>query len=119
LNVISTFNFADLDRCPLSTQTRHRVVPVEPYGSLNLHTGAEFRAGKTSYFTFEVGWDITDWSVTNSMNDTITVPAVCASSDYCTATYTSTHGPGKSTVTLHAKNACKTKDFSAEITIVP
>ena len=48
------------------------------------------------------------------MNDTITVPAVCASSDYCTATHTSTHGPGKSTVTSHAKNACKTKDFSAE-----
>jgi hypothetical protein len=118
-SVISTFIFADADRCPLTSRRPHRVVPVEPYGSLNLQTGAEFHAGKTSYFTFEVGWDITDWSVTNSMNDTITVPAVCASSDYCTATYTSTHGPGKSTVTLHAKNACKTKDFSAEITIVP
>jgi hypothetical protein len=118
-SVICTFTFADPNRCPLTTRRSHRVVPQEPFGKLNLLTGTEVPAGKTSYFTFEVGWDITDWSITNSMNDTITVPPVCTSSDYCTATYTSTHGPGKSTVTLHAKNACKTKDVSAEITILP
>jgi hypothetical protein len=120
LNVISTFTFADPNRCPLTTQRRRRVVPLEPYGELSVSTVDEHHAGKTFFFSFSVGWDITDWSLTNSMNDTITLTGPCApNSGYCYASYTSTHGPGKSTITLHVKNACKTKDFSTEVTILP
>src|SRR5207302_7299399 len=120
MNVISTFTFTDPERCPLTTQRSRRVVPLEPYGRLDVNTVDPFHAGKTSYFDFSVGWDITDWSLTNSMNDTITLVGPCApNSGLCEAIYTSTHGPGKSTITLHVKSACKTKDFSAELTILP
>lgn len=119
LYVTCTFTFADPDRCPLINRLERRAVPPEPGATLRLDTRGEFHAGQTTSFQFDLGWDITDWSVTNSMNDTITIFGPCAPNGSCSASYTSTHGPGKSTITLHAKNACKTKDFSTELTILP
>jgi hypothetical protein len=55
------------------------------------------------------------------MGDPITLIGKCdiTNGGTCTATYTSTHGPGQSTITLHAKSACPTKDVSGVVTIVP
>ncbi|MGH9420978.1 MAG: hypothetical protein ACRD3J_13465, partial [Thermoanaerobaculia bacterium] len=119
LYVTCTFTFADPDRCPLITRLGRRVVPLEPNGDLSVDTVDVLHAGNTRFLNFSLGWDITDWSLTNSMNDPITVSGPCAPNGSCNATYTSTHGPGTSTITLHARNACKTKELSAVLTIVP
>jgi hypothetical protein len=118
MNVISTFTFADPNRCPLTTQRTRRVVTPDPYGTVSADNGLEFHAGKTTLIAFRVANDVPDWSVSNSMNDPMTPASVCGSPDIC-YTYTSTHGPGKSTITLHMTNACRTKDVSAVLTILP
>ena len=118
MGVVCTFTFSDPDRCPLTTYHSRRIASPDPYGTVSADNGLEFHAGKTTLIAFRVANDIPDWSVSNSMNDPMTPTGVCGSPDIC-YTYTSTHGPGKSTITLHMTNACGTKDVSAVLTILP
>jgi hypothetical protein len=118
LYVTCTFIFADPDRCPLITRIQRRVITTDPNGTVSADNGLEFHAGKTRLVAFSIGNDISDWSFSNSMNDPMTPTDVCGSAYICYM-YTSTHGPGKSTITLHMTNACKTKDVSTVLTILP
>jgi hypothetical protein len=116
-----TFTFSDPTHCPLASRTQVRVV-TDPYATLSLDS-TPLHSGKTNYISFSLGYTVTGWSLENSMGDPITLIGKCditsGGSSTCTATYTSTHGPGQSTVTLHAKSACPTKDVSGVVTIVP
>ena len=114
-----TFTFSDPTHCPLASQTQVRVV-TDPYATLSLDS-TPLHSGKTNYISFSLGYTVTGWSLENSMGDPITLIGKCdiTNGGTCTATYTSTHGPGQSTVTLHAKSACPTKDVSGIVTIVP
>ncbi len=99
-----------------------RTVPVDPYVTISALGGAPFQAGKTLLFSFAVGFSVTSWSFDNSKGDSITQVGPCNADGKggdCYAQYTSTHGPGQSTITLHAKSACPTKDVSTVLTILP
>jgi len=120
IGIVSTFTFADPDRCPLTTKRVRGVIPADPYVTLDVDKFTPFHAGKTTSLDFRLSQTITSWSFTNSMNDPITPSGTCiANSNQCYATYTSTHGPGQSTITLHATNLCGTKDVSVNLTILP
>ncbi|HXH90225.1 MAG TPA: hypothetical protein VNN25_01495 [Thermoanaerobaculia bacterium] len=114
-----TFTFSDPTHCPLASRTQVRVV-TDPYATLSLDS-TPLHSGKTNYISFTLGYTVTGWSLENSMGDPITLVGKCdiTNGGTCTATYTSTHGPGQSTITLHAKSACPTKDVSGVVTIVP
>ena len=103
---------------PQAVKVRRRVITTDPNGTVSADNGLEFHAGKTRLVAFGIGNDISDWSFSNSMNDPMTPTDVCGSAYICYM-YTSTHGPGKSTITLHMTNACKTKDVSTVLTILP
>jgi hypothetical protein len=118
LYVTCTFIFADPNLCPLIARMQRRVITTDPNGTVSADNGLEFHAGKTRLVAFSIGNDISDWSFSNSMNDPMTPTDVCGSAYIC-YNYTSTHGPGKSTITLHMTNACKTKDVSTVLTILP
>jgi len=116
--ITCTFIFADPDRCPLIARVQRRVITTDPNGTVSVSQGIDLHVRTTTLVAFTVGNDITDWSFSNSMNDPMTPTDVCGSAHIC-YTYTSTHGPGKSTITMHMTNACRTKDVSAELTILP
>jgi hypothetical protein len=64
--------------------------------------------------------DVHYWSFENSLNDSIVLTGTCGSGYTCQALYTSSHGPGKSTIILHATGFCpETKDVSVDLNIVP
>jgi hypothetical protein len=120
MNVICTFIFADPDRCPLTTQRSRGFLPPEPYATIEVDRREFHVANKTVEVNFRLDSSVTNWSITNSMNDTITPSGPCTpNGSQCWAIYTSTHGPGQSTITLHAINACNTKDVSTVLTILP
>jgi len=116
-----TFKFADPNRCPLTKQGSLRTVPVDPYATMSVDTTGPIHAGKTGLIQYRVGDSLTSWSFDDSMGDAITPVGACSAPTGipCYAQYTSTHGPGQSTITMHAKSACPTKDVSMVVTILP
>jgi PKD-like domain len=121
MGVLCTFTFADPNRCPLTTQRTSAIDPVDPFVSLQLdYSNVPVHAGTSTEFQFRVGDGASHWSFDDSMNDTITQQGVCTNNgDPCHALYTSTHGPGQSTITIHVTNTCGTKDVSTVLTILP
>jgi hypothetical protein len=119
--ITCTFTSADPDRCPLITRTSRRVIHGNPYAALLFHEGNALQAGKTMPIQFAVGGDATGWSLTNSMNDSMVPSGPCIATDpgTCYWLYTSTHGGGQSTITLHVTNGCQTTDVSKVLTILP
>jgi hypothetical protein len=119
--ITCTFTSANPDRCPLITRTSRRVIHGNPYAALLFHEGNALQAGKTMLIQFAVGGDATGWSLTDSMNDSMVPSGPCIATDpgTCYWLYTSTHGGGQSTITLHVTNGCQTTDVSKVLTILP
>jgi hypothetical protein len=117
-----TFSFTDPEHCPV---TRNRVVlvgPVDPPATLTL-ASTQIHAGQTVDLTFTIDLGLVYWTWSNSLNDSITPLGVCSGGftqpGVCHARYTSSHGPGVSTITLHAYGYCGSKDIPVQLTIVP
>ncbi len=118
-----TFTFSDPNRCPLSNEKRLPVVPFNADGTLRLSADAIF-AGKTAEVSFTFNKDTVSWSISNTLNDPITMgpcfvdPTTHTTS--CNGVYTSTHGAGSSTVTVHLTSNCGgTKDISTVLRVAP
>ena len=113
-----TFTFTDPERCP--TSHRQVVVLNAPPNATMTVSPQQIQAGKTAVITFTASKDVHYWTFDNSLNDSIVLTGTCGSGSPCEALYTSSHGPGKSTITLHATGFCpETKDVSVELNIVP
>jgi hypothetical protein len=117
-----TFSFTDPEHCPVM---RNRVVlvgPVDPPTTLTL-ASTQIHAGQTVDLTFTTDVGLVGWTWSNSLNDSITPLGVCsggfAQPGVCHARYTSSHGSGVSTITMHAYGYCQTKDIPLQLTIVP
>jgi len=119
--ITCTFISADPGLCPLITRTSRHVIHGNPYAALLFHEGNALQAGKTMPIQFAVGGDATGWSLTDSMNDSMVPSGPCIATDpgTCYWLYTSTHGGGQSTITLHVTNGCQTTDVSKVLTILP
>jgi hypothetical protein len=117
--VTCTFSVANSDRCPLTARTQRRVIARTPYADLQLNEGFGLKAGTTMLVSFGTGTDVTGWSLTDSMNDAMAPHGTCIPGDSCSWLYTSTHGAGHSTITLHVTNGCLTTDVSKVLTIIP
>ena len=118
-----TFTFSDTTRCPLTSDKRLPVVPFNPDGTLRLGADAIF-AGKTTEVSFTFNKDTVSWSISNTLNDPIAMtpcfvdPTTHTTS--CNGVYTSTHGAGSSTVTVHLTSTCGgTKDLSTVLRVAP
>ena len=118
--ITCTFIFADPNRCPLITRIERRVIHRAPFALLQFSEASGLQAGKTMLIQFTVGADATGWSLTDSMNDPLTPSGTCTpASGSCYWLYTSTHGGGNSTITLHVTNGCQTTDVSKVLLILP
>lgn len=117
-----TFSFTDPDHCPVMHNRVILVGPVDPPTTLTL-ASTQIHAGQTVDLTFTTDLGLVYWTWSNSLNDSITPLGVCsggfAQPGVCHARYTSSHGPGVSTITLHAYGYCQSKDIPVQLTIVP
>jgi hypothetical protein len=117
-----TFTFSDPKRCPLASEKRQPVVPFDPAGSVLVNPKAIY-AGKTADVSFSYNKDTVSWSISNTLNDPITIGSPCfvdptTHTTSCNGVYTSTHGSGLSTVTVHFTSNCGgTKDVSTLLSI--
>jgi len=114
-----TFTFPDAARCP----TAHRqavAVNGDPDATMSL-AKPQIHAGETVIITFTMNSNVHYWTFDNSLGDSIALSGNCgANNSPCQAIYTSSHGTGKSTITLHATGFCpETKDVSVDLNIVP
>jgi hypothetical protein len=117
-NIGCTFTFPD-DRCPTFHREAVRVTAVDPPGTLSL-ASATVHAGQTVDITYSVDYSAFSWTLDNTLNDAITPLGICNQNQTCHALYTSSHGTGLSTVTLHVTGFCQqTKDVSVQLEIVP
>jgi hypothetical protein len=117
-----TFSFPDPEHCPVIGRRALFVGPVDPPTTLSL-TSTQIHAGQTVDLTFTRDFGLLYWEWSNSLNDSITPLGPC-SGDFtgpgvCHARYTSSHGPGVSTITMHAYGYCQSKDIPLKLTIVP
>jgi len=117
-----TFSFTDPDHCPIRRALVVLVGPVDPPATVKLES-TQIHAGQTADLTFTIDLGLVNWTWSNSLNDSITPLGVCSGGftqpGVCHARYTSSHGPGVSTITLHAYGYCQSKDIPVQLTIVP
>jgi hypothetical protein len=116
-----TFSFPDPEHCPVIGRRALFVGPVDPPATLSL-ASTQIHAGQTVDLTFTRDFGLLYWEWSNSLNDSITPLGPC-SGDFtgpgvCHARYTSSHGPGVSTITMHAYGYCQSKDIPVKLTIV-
>jgi hypothetical protein len=122
-NVICTFTFADPAHCPLTVQHSLSYLSVTDVAKLEWTGGDQvtnLKAGQTISLDFLMV-NAVSWSLTDTMNDPI-AQGPCQhlnGGTSCTAIYTSTHGPGQSTITLHEIGACHNQDVSIALTVIP
>jgi hypothetical protein len=123
VHVTCTFTFSDPNRCPLTGESSYLpIVPFDPSGSVSVNPN-QIYAGKTADVSFSFSKDTVNWSISNTLNDPITIASPCFvdptdHTTHCHGVYTSTHGPGQSTVTVHFTSNCGgTKDVSVPLTI--
>ncbi|HXA16984.1 MAG TPA: hypothetical protein VN380_08335 [Thermoanaerobaculia bacterium] len=119
---ICTFTFSDPKRCPLTSDIHLPVVPFNPDGTVRVNPSA-IVAGKTADVSFTFNKDTVSWSISNTLNDPITMSPCfvdpTTQTTACNGVYTSTHGPVSSTVTVHLTSSCGgTKDVSTVLSIV-
>lgn len=117
-----TFTFSDPKRCPLTSDIHLPVVPFNPDGSVHVNPTA-IVAGKTADVSFSFNKDTVSWSISDTLNDPITMgPCFVDPTSHttsCNGVYTSTHGAGSSTVTVHLTSTCGgTKDVSSVLSVV-
>ena len=121
-SIFCTFSFTDADHCPVNTGRAEFVGPVDPPTSLSL-ASTQIHAGQTVDLTFTRALGLVYWEWSNSLKDSITPLGPCTGDfvgpGVCHARYTSSHGPGVSTITMHAYGYCATKDIPVQLTIVP
>ena len=120
--IYCTFSFTDADHCPVRTGRGVFVGPVDPPTSLSL-ASTQIHAGQTVDLTFTRALGLVYWEWSNSLKDSITPLGTCTGDfvgpGVCHARYTSSHGPGVSTITMHAYGYCQSKDYPVQLTIVP
>jgi hypothetical protein len=120
--IYCTFSFTDPEHCPVNRGRVVLVGPVDPPTTLTL-ASTQIHAGQTVDLTFTRDLGLVFWSWSNSLNDSITPLGLCsgdfAGPGVCHARYTSSHGPGVSTITMHASGYCQTKDIPLQLTILP
>jgi hypothetical protein len=116
-----TFSFPDPEHCPVIGRRISLVGPVDPPTTLTL-ASTQIHAGQTVDLTFTRDLGLVYWEWSNSLNDSITPFGTCsgdfAGPGVCHARYTSSHGPGVSTITMHAYGYCQSKDIPVQLTIV-
>jgi len=120
VRVICTFTFSDPNRCPLKADKSLPIIPFDPGGDISMTSAIS--AGTTNGFSFSFSKETVSHSISDSLNDPITLGACFVDPGTqrtsCNASYTSTHGAGQSTITLHLTSSCGgTKDFSKLLTI--
>ena len=116
-----SFEFSGTDACPTWTQQSWSIKEF-PYINGTLSAAkAQIRAGETVDLTLLLDADVESWSISNSLNDAIdAVGPPCGNNNQpCHMRYTSSHGAGKSTITLHLKGFCSFRDTQVSLTIVP
>ncbi|HSY51791.1 MAG TPA: hypothetical protein VLC46_23515 [Thermoanaerobaculia bacterium] len=114
------FTFSDPAHCPLTTQRGAHVIRINDGLLLrwtNGNNSANVAAGQSLPFDFWLGDGAVSYSFTNTMNDTITTRCPNPGGQ-CFGTYTSSHGDGQSTITLHEVGACQNHDATLALTIV-
>jgi hypothetical protein len=117
LNVGCTFTFPD-DRCPTSGKRAVRV-DSDPVGTIALDK-PRIHAGETVLITYSVDVAAANWYLEDSLQDSIERQGNCGAHTMCQALYTSSHGPGTSTINLQMVGFCdNTKTVSVPLTIVP
>lgn len=111
------FNYGS-DRCP--TSHRQEVeINGDPVGTMSVGS-PQIHPGGTSLITFTVDQAVSSWTLTDSLNDTITQQGLCGAHMVCQALYTSSHGPGLSTVTLKMTGWCNnTKTVFGQVAVAP
>lgn len=112
------FNFADADRCPTSTR---RALGVDPEPSATLSVFPTIiHAGQTAMITYSLNYGVFYSTLANSLGDTITPNGICNRNEQCTATYTSSHGAGTSSIEVQMTGWCSNqKKVSIPLTILP
>ncbi len=117
MQVGCTFTYGD-QGCPTSSAV---VVQIDgaPVGTVSL-AKPQIHAGETVLITFTFDNAAGSWNLSDSLQDNVTILGSCASNTPCQALYTSSHGPGQSTVSLEMSGFCGTpKTVSAQLSIVP
>jgi hypothetical protein len=120
VHVTCTFTFSDPNRCPLTGDNFLPIVPFDPAGEISMTSAIS--AGTTNGFSFSFSKETVSHSISDSLNDPITLGPCFVDPNTqrtsCNAVYTSTHGAGQSTITLHLTSNCGgTKDVSKLLTI--
>lgn len=117
-----TFSFPDPEHCPVIGRRICLVGPVYPPATLSL-ASTQIHAGQTVDLTINRDFGVLGWTWSNSLNDSIAPLGTCSGTSsfdpgICHARYTSSHGAGVSTITMHAYGYCQTKDIVVQLTIV-
>jgi len=123
-NISCAFSYPIPNHCPLSLQRSVLVGPIEPFTTLTVSpTETAYGGGEPIDLAFTTNIGLVSWSWSNSLNDSITPVGNCTppftQSGVCHARYTSLHGAGVSTITLHVNGFCRSKDITVKLTLNP